>query len=53
MFLPAVGLFSLGDLLCSFAKTGPQLYAFRGIAGVGTVDVSETQKMPHLSSPSD
>jgi len=40
VFLSAVGLLALGDLLCSFAKTGPQLYAFRGIAGVGTGGVS-------------
>lgn len=36
VFLTAVGLLALGDLLCGFAKTGPQLYVFRGIAGVGT-----------------
>jgi MFS family permease len=36
VFLGSVGLLALGDLLCSFAKTGPQLYAFRGIAGVGS-----------------
>lgn len=35
VFLACVGLLVLGDLLCGFAKTGPQLYAFRGIAGVG------------------
>jgi MFS family permease len=35
VFLSAVGLLALGDLLCSFAKTGPQSYAFRGISGVG------------------
>ncbi|RAL67353.1 hypothetical protein DID88_008110 [Monilinia fructigena] len=29
-------LLALGDLLCGFAKTGPQLYVFRGITGVGT-----------------
>jgi MFS family permease len=29
VFLSAVGLLALGDLLCGFAKTGPQLYAFR------------------------
>jgi EmrB/QacA subfamily drug resistance transporter len=36
IFLSSVGLLSLGDLLCGFAQTGPQLYAFRAIAGVGT-----------------
>lgn len=35
VFLSAVGLLALGDILCSFAKTGPQLYAFRGISVVG------------------
>lgn len=35
IFLTAVALLAIGDLLCSFAKTGPQLYAFRGISGVG------------------
>ncbi|ROW07018.1 hypothetical protein VPNG_06641 [Cytospora leucostoma] len=29
-------LLGLGDLLCSFAKTGPQFFAFRGISGVAT-----------------
>lgn len=36
IFLSSVGLLALGDLLCGFAQTGPQLYAFRAIAGVGT-----------------
>ncbi|ORY18325.1 major facilitator superfamily domain-containing protein [Clohesyomyces aquaticus] len=27
-------LLAIGDLLCGFAQTGPQLYAFRGIAGM-------------------
>jgi MFS family permease len=35
VFLSAVGLLALGDLLCSFAQTGPQLYAFRAISGIG------------------
>lgn len=35
VLLVCIGLLTLGDLLCGFAKTGPQLYAFRGIAGVG------------------
>ncbi|KAK7741839.1 hypothetical protein SLS53_004904 [Cytospora paraplurivora] len=29
-------LLGLGDLLCSFARTGPQFFAFRGISGVAT-----------------
>jgi len=40
VFLSAVGLLALGDLLCGFAKTGPQLYAFRAISGVGTGGIS-------------
>lgn len=32
----SLGFLALGDLLCGFAQTGPQLYAFRAIAGVGT-----------------
>lgn len=27
-------LLAIGDLLCGFAQTGPQLYAFRGISGL-------------------
>ncbi|ESZ93315.1 hypothetical protein SBOR_6296 [Sclerotinia borealis F-4128] len=36
VFLTAVGLLALGDLLCGFAQTGPQLYVFRGISGIGS-----------------
>jgi MFS family permease len=36
VFLSAVALLALGDLLCGFAQTGPQLYAFRGISGIGS-----------------
>lgn len=36
VFLAAIGLLTAGDLLCSFAKTGPQLYVFRGVAGIGS-----------------
>jgi MFS family permease len=35
VFLAAVSLLAVGNLLCSFAKTGPQLYVFRGLSGVG------------------
>jgi MFS family permease len=35
VFLTAVGLLAIGDLACSFAQTGPQLYAFRAIPGIG------------------
>lgn len=36
MLVTCLGLLALGDLLCSFAKTGPQFFAFRGISGVAT-----------------
>lgn len=34
LLLCCLCLLAVGDLLCGFAQTGPQLYAFRGIAGV-------------------
>ncbi|KAL1901434.1 hypothetical protein Sste5346_001839 [Sporothrix stenoceras] len=34
LLLGCLGLLALGDLLCGFAKTGTQLYAFRGMSGV-------------------
>jgi MFS family permease len=34
IMLVMLGLLAVGDLLCGFAKTGPQLYAFRGISGM-------------------
>lgn len=45
IFLSAVGLLALGDLFCSFAKTGPQLYAFRGISGVGNGSITALAMM--------
>jgi MFS family permease len=45
VFLSAVGLFALGDLLCGFAKTGSQLYAFRGISGVGNGEITALAMM--------
>lgn len=36
MLVTCLGLLALGDLLCSFAKTGPQFFAFRGISGVAS-----------------
>ncbi|KAL3421986.1 hypothetical protein PVAG01_06142 [Phlyctema vagabunda] len=45
VFLSAVGLLALGDLLCGFAKTGPQLYAFRGISGVGNGGITALTMM--------
>ncbi|KAF4126881.1 transporter [Geosmithia morbida] len=35
VLLFCIGLLALGDMLCAFARTGPQLYAARGIAGIG------------------
>ncbi len=34
LLLGCLSLLALGDLLCGFAKTGTQLYAFRGLSGV-------------------
>ncbi|KAL6246445.1 hypothetical protein RBB50_006681 [Rhinocladiella similis] len=34
ILLTCLCLLALGDLLCGFAQTGPQLYAFRGISGL-------------------
>ena len=34
ILITCLGLLALGDLLCAFAQTGPQLYAFRGISGL-------------------
>lgn len=36
MLITSLGLLGLGDLLCSFARTGPQLFAFRAISGIAT-----------------
>lgn len=45
VFLSAVALLAFGDLLCAFAKSGPQLYVFRGIAGVGTGGITALAMM--------
>ncbi|KAK4446636.1 MFS general substrate transporter [Podospora aff. communis PSN243] len=34
MLLTCLCLLAVGDVLCGFAQTGPQLYAFRGISGL-------------------
>ncbi|KUI57824.1 hypothetical protein VP1G_05190 [Cytospora mali] len=36
IIITCLGLLGLGDLLCSFAQTGPQFFAFRGISGVAS-----------------
>lgn len=35
VFLTALGLLAIGDLLCGFAQTSTQFYIFRGVAGIG------------------
>ncbi|KAF2492294.1 MFS general substrate transporter [Lophium mytilinum] len=35
VIVASLAILALGDLLCGLAKTGPQFYAFRGIAGIG------------------
>jgi MFS family permease len=35
ILLVCLGIFTLGDLLCGFARTEIQLYVFRAIAGIG------------------
>jgi MFS family permease len=34
IMITSLFLLGVGDLLCGFAKSGPQLYAYRGISGV-------------------
>jgi len=45
VFLSAVALLAIGDLLCGFSKSGPQLYIFRGIAGVGNGGITALTMM--------
>jgi len=45
VFLSAVGLLAVGDILCGFAKTGPQLYVFRGISGIGNGGITALAMM--------
>jgi len=45
VFLSGVGLLAIGDLLCRFAKSGPQLYAFRGNSGVGSGGITALTMM--------
>lgn len=45
VFLTAVGLLTLGDLLCGFARTGSQLYVYRGISGVGNGGITALSMM--------
>lgn len=35
VFLTALGLLAIGDLLCGFAQNSTQFYIFRGIVGIG------------------
>ncbi|KAJ0104055.1 hypothetical protein J7T55_006981 [Diaporthe amygdali] len=54
MLVTCLGLLALGDLLCSFAKTGPQFFAFRGISGVASGGIMALAMMvvigPFISS---
>lgn len=45
ILLTMLGLLAVGDLLCSQALTGPQLYAFRGISGLANGGVFATVMM--------
>ncbi len=45
IFLSAVLLLTIGDLLCGFARSGPELYVFRGIAGVGNGGITALAMM--------
>lgn len=45
VMLMSLAFLSIGDLLCGFAKTGPQLYAFRAISGIGNGGIMATQMM--------
>jgi len=45
VFLAAVVLLALGDLLCGFARNGPELYVFRGISGVGSGGITALAMM--------
>lgn len=45
ILLTMLGLLALGNLLCGFAQTGPQLYAFRGISGLADGGVFATVMM--------
>ena len=45
VFLAVIALLSLGNLLCGFARNGPELYAFRGIAGIGSGGIASLTMM--------
>lgn len=45
VFLTALGLLAIGDLLCGFAQTSTQFYVFRGVAGVGNGGITALTMM--------
>lgn len=45
VFLTALGLLAIGDLLCGFAQTATQFYVFRGLAGIGNGGIAALAMM--------
>lgn len=45
VFLTALGLLAIGDLLCGFAQTSTQFYVFRGVAGIGNGGIAALAMM--------
>jgi len=45
ILLTCLCLLAVGDLLCGFAQTGPQLYAFRGISGLANGGITALSMM--------
>lgn len=45
VFLTALGLLAIGDLLCGFAQTSTQFYVFRGVSGVGNGGITALTMM--------
>ncbi|KAK5204886.1 hypothetical protein LTR41_009422 [Exophiala xenobiotica] len=45
VLLTAILLLAVGDLGCGFAQSGPQLYALRGLSGVGSAGITALSMM--------
>ncbi|KAL6242763.1 hypothetical protein RBB50_010409 [Rhinocladiella similis] len=45
VLLTAIVLLAAGDLGCGFAQNGPQLYALRGLSGVGSAGITALSMM--------
>ncbi len=45
VLLTAIVLLAAGDLGCGFAQSGPQLYALRGLSGVGSAGITALSMM--------